>query len=295
VPVWITENNVTQTTPSAVVQQLQLPSEVRNGYARQQSFLCRMAFPVFEQLGERARKPYTTGFRSDQQYGEIGSPSGGPPYTTQLSYWVDYYLSHWFPSPPGQVILQTTTTGCCVPSLANGWEGSPFSFDTQTMAARNPDGSVVVLMSNYSLSKSNDDNGPGLSRTFALDLSALGTFASATLVTLDASRRCRRARAAIADSRRADAGHAAGLRRGPVAPVQRPAHSARGRRGQCCKLRFWRRGPGEIVSLYGTALGPAAGANLELTNPVLVSNALAGCMSCLTACPPPSPTPRVDK
>jgi uncharacterized protein (TIGR03437 family) len=34
--------------------------------------------------------------------------------------------------------------------------------------------------------------------------------------------------------------------------------------------------PGEIVSLFGSALGPAVGANLQFTNPILVSNALAG-------------------
>jgi uncharacterized protein (TIGR03437 family) len=34
--------------------------------------------------------------------------------------------------------------------------------------------------------------------------------------------------------------------------------------------------PGEIVSLFGSALGPAQGANLQMTNPVLVSNALEG-------------------
>jgi len=34
--------------------------------------------------------------------------------------------------------------------------------------------------------------------------------------------------------------------------------------------------PGEIVALYGSALGPAAGVDLQLTNPYLVSNALAG-------------------
>jgi len=34
--------------------------------------------------------------------------------------------------------------------------------------------------------------------------------------------------------------------------------------------------PGEIVSLFGTKLGPAAGAGPQLTNPLLVSNAVAG-------------------
>src|ERR1039457_3560954 len=145
---------------------------------------------VFQQLGEAgAQALYHWGFGTDQQYGEVDA-SGNPFF----SYWVDYYLSHWLPSPPGQDILQTTTTGCCVPGISNGWLGSGgLLFDTQTMAARNPDGSVVILMSNYALQAASgnqanyDNNGPGSSRTFALDLSALGTFASATLVTLDAS------------------------------------------------------------------------------------------------------------
>ena len=34
--------------------------------------------------------------------------------------------------------------------------------------------------------------------------------------------------------------------------------------------------PGELVSIYGSAIGPAAGTNLQFTNPVLVSNALEG-------------------
>src|SRR5271165_5612144 len=34
--------------------------------------------------------------------------------------------------------------------------------------------------------------------------------------------------------------------------------------------------PGEVVSIFGSALGPAAGAQLQYTNPVLVSNSLEG-------------------
>ena len=279
VPVWITENNVNADYAiSGGYSNCNYPRKFVTDTRGSSPFFAAWRSLVFEQLGEAgAQALYHWAFGSDQQYGEIGSPSGGPPYTTQLSYWVDYYLSHWFPSPPGQVILQTTTTGCCVPSLANGWEGSPFSFDTQTMAARNPDGSVVVLMSNYSLSKSNDDNGPGLSRTFALDLSALGTFASATLVTLDASTPLPggpvpQSPTPAAQMQVTLPGYGAALLRlsnaQPTLPAAGVANAASYASGAVA--------PGEIVSLYGTALGPAAGANLELTNPVLVSNALAG-------------------
>ncbi len=55
------------------------------------------------------------------------------------------------------------------------------------MAVRNVDGSVIILMSNYALDGGRDNNGTGAPSTFALDLSDLGAFASATLVTLDAS------------------------------------------------------------------------------------------------------------
>ena len=70
-----------------------------------------------------------------------------------LSYWVDYYLSHWLPSPPGQDILETTTSGCCL------WVsniGGVLGLDTHTLALRNVDGSVVILMSNYAVAKPHD-------------------------------------------------------------------------------------------------------------------------------------------
>jgi hypothetical protein len=105
----------------------------------------------------------------------------GNPY---LSYWVDYYLSHWLPSPPGQDILQTTASGCCL-WIYNG--SNPMGLDTQTLAVRNVDGSVVILMSNHAINSAKDNNGPGTIRDFQLDLSALGTFTSAALVTLDAT------------------------------------------------------------------------------------------------------------
>jgi uncharacterized protein (TIGR03437 family) len=197
---------------------------------------------------------------------------------------VDYYLSHWFPSPPGQDILQTTTTGCCTPDTAHGWEGSGgLVFDTQTMAARNVDGSVAILMSNYALQPVQaagtinfDNNGPGAPRTFALDVSALGAFTSAALVTLDASTPAGGpALQSLAPATQMQVtlpGYGAALLRlsnaQPNLPASGVTNAASSLPGAVA--------PGEIVALYGAALGPAGGAQLQFTNPLLVANALAG-------------------
>jgi len=293
VPIWITENNVNADYEAGNgISACNPPAKFVLDTRGSSPFFAAWRSLVFEQLGEvGAQALYHWSFGTDEQYGEIGSPTGGPPYTTQLSYWVDYYLSHWLPSPPGQDILQTTATGCCVPGgTANGWEGSGgFQFDTQTLAARNVDGSVVILMSNYALapvtpSAANgnstinfDNNGVGAPRTFALDLSALGAFTSATLVTLDVK---------------------TPLPGGPVPQSAPPAPQMQVTLPGygMALLRLWNAqpnmpasgvvnaasytsgavAPGEIVALYGAALGPAAPASLELTNPYLVANALQG-------------------
>ena len=43
---------------------------------------------------------------ADIQFGEVDFGAGN----TYLSYWVDYYLAHFFPSPPGADILQVDNT-----------------------------------------------------------------------------------------------------------------------------------------------------------------------------------------
>jgi uncharacterized protein (TIGR03437 family) len=292
VPVWITENNVNADYDAGNgISACNPPKKFVLDTRGSSPFFAAWRSLVFEQLGEvGAQALYHWSFGTDQQYGEIGSASGGPPYNLQLSYWVDYYLSHWLPQPPGQDILQTTTTGCCAPDLANGWLGSGgLQFDTQTMAARNADGSVAILMSNYALapvtptaangnSTANfDDNGAGAPRTFALDLSALGTFTSATLVTLDVSTPLPggpvpQSLTPAAQMQVTLPGYGAALLRlsnaQPALPAAGVANAASYAAGAVA--------PGEIVALYGTALGPAAGVDLELTNPYLVANALAG-------------------
>jgi uncharacterized protein (TIGR03437 family) len=281
VPVWITENNVNADYDkgngfSACNVPLKFVLDTRGS----SPFFAAWRSLVFEQLGEAgAQALYHWAFGTDPQYGEVNS-SGNPFF----SYWVDYYLSHWFPSPPGQDLLQTTTTGCCTPDKAHGWEGSGgLVFDTQTMAARNVDGSVVILMSNYALAPAQpgnaynfDNNGAGTPRTFALNLSALGTFASATLVTLNAS---------------TPAGGPVPQTLTPAAQMQvtLPGYGAALLRLSNAQTGLFKGGvanaasslagavaPGEIVALYGTALGPASLVPLQFTNPLLVANALAG-------------------
>ena len=275
VPVWITENNVNADyDKGGGISACNAPRAFVLDTRGTSPFFAAWRSLVFEQLGEAgAQALYHWSYGSDQQYGEVNG-SGNP----QFSYWVDYYLSHWLPSPPGQDILQTTVSGCCtISSLKTTWQGSGgLQYDTQTLAARNVDGSVVILMSNYGLSSSLDDNGPGIPRTFALDLSALGSFSSATLVTLNASTPSSgpvpQSLTPAAQMQVTLPGYGAALLRlSNAQPVLTAAGVV-----NAASLTAGAVAPGEIVSLFGTALGPAAGANLQFTNPQLVSNALEG-------------------
>ena len=270
VPVWVTENNVNA------------DYDLGNGVSAcngtpfvldprgTSPFFAAWRSLVFQLLGQAgAQALYHWSFSSNSQYGE--TDSSGNRY---LSYWVDYYLSHWLPSPPGQDILETTTSGCCL------WVsniGGVLGLDTHTLALRNVDGSVVILMSNYAVAKPmTDNNGPGLARTFALDLSALGTFGSATLVTLDASTP---ASGPVLQSLTPSAqmqvslpGYGAALLRlakaAPALAASDVVNSASYASGAVA--------PGEIISLFGSAIGPATPAAGEFTNPRLVADSLQG-------------------
>jgi len=148
-------------------------------------------------------------------------------------------------------------------------------------------------MSNYALHAAGDNNGPGLSRTFALDVSALGSFSSATLVTLDAatpsSGPVPQSLAPAGQMQVTIPGYGAALLRlsnaqPTVAKVVNAASYAAGAVS-----------PGEIVSVFGSALGPAAGTNLQFTNPVLVSNALEGVHVLFDGVPAPITYARADQ
>jgi len=274
VPVWITENNVNAdyaeaNNVSACNAPLQYVTDLRGS----SPFFGAWRSLVFQQLGEAgAQALYHWSFSGGNQFGETDN-NGNPLF----SYWVDYYLSHWLPSPPGQDILQTTTSGCCQISSLKTWEGSGgLQYDTQTMAARNVDGSVVILMSNYALNNANDNNGTGIARTFALDVSALGNFSNATLVTLDAGTPSTgpvpQPLTPAAQMQVTLPGYGMALLR--LSNTQ-PAVTAAGI-ANAASFATGSVSPGEILSLFGSGLGPAQGANLQFTYPTLVSNSLEG-------------------
>jgi uncharacterized protein (TIGR03437 family) len=270
VPVWVTENNVNADyalsnglsncngTPFVLDPRGTSP------------FFAAWRSLVFELLGQAgAQALYHWDFTSNAQFGETDA-SGNP----TLSYWVDYYLSHWLPSPPGQDILQTTASGCC---LWIDHNGEMYGLDTHTLALRNPDGSVVLLLSNHAVKDIyTDNNGTGVSRTFSLDLSALGTFTSATLVTLDsATVLTGPALQSLTPSAQMQVtlpGYGAALLRlANSTPNLTAAGVVNGATFQSGPVA-----PGEIVSLFGSAIGPPTAAYLTLTNPRLVANSLEG-------------------
>jgi hypothetical protein len=91
---------------------------------------------------------------------------------SQLSYWVDYWLQRTFPSPPGASLLHYTDTDAA---------------ELEILPVMNGDGSVIVMIANHAINSPNDNNGPGAPRSVLIDVSALGTFSSGSLLTIDAT------------------------------------------------------------------------------------------------------------
>lgn len=270
VPIWVTENNVNADYNIGDGTSACNPGQPFVSDPRGTSpFFAAWRTLVFELLGTSGVQAlYHWSLGVDQQFGEVDG--AGNPY---LSYWVDYYLSHWLPSPPGQDILQTTQAGCCLWIYGGS---NPMGLDTHTLAARNVDGSVVILISNHAIDSSSDNNGRGTIRDIQLDLSALGTFTSATLVRLDATTpQTGPVPVSLPFSPQMEVimqGYGAALLR---LANEAPALSAAG----VVNAASYASGsvaPGQVLSLFGTGLGPANGASLTLTNPRLVANSLQG-------------------
>ena len=99
VPVWVTENNVDAgyNLGNGINACTGQPFVIdRRGSS---AFFAAWRPYVFSQLGRAgARALYQWEFAQDAQYGEINYTTGA----YQLSYWVDYWLTHIFPSPPGR-------------------------------------------------------------------------------------------------------------------------------------------------------------------------------------------------
>ena len=170
VPVWVTENNVNADFSNSNGDSTCNPGQKFVTDQRGSSaFFAAWRPYVFSQLGKVGIQAlYHWDFDADAQYGEVDYNSN----TIQLSYWVDYWLARMFPLPPGTNILQSTNTD---------------DADVEVLAVQNPDGSVVIMLSNHALNAPTDNNGPGAPRTASIDVSALGSFHSGSLLTIDAN------------------------------------------------------------------------------------------------------------
>ena len=127
---------------------------------------------LFSQIGKAGSQMLIHwSFSDDTQYGLINRQDN----SKYLSYWVEYWLLRKFPwdgVTPGADILDLNATE---------------TSSVETLATRNADGSVVVMVADHAVHAQNDDDGPGDPRTVVLDVSALGTFAAATELTMDAN------------------------------------------------------------------------------------------------------------
>jgi Glycosyl hydrolase catalytic core len=171
VPIWITENNVNADFDAGNGMSACNPGQTFVDDLRgSDAFFAAWRPYVFSQVGKAGvQLLYHWDFAADAQFGELNGSTG----QTQLSYWVDYWLGQMFPPGPiGRLILETSNTD------------TP---DVEELAVLNTDQSVVVLISNHAVASPDDNNGAGVSAKVTLDVSALGNFAAASLVTIDAN------------------------------------------------------------------------------------------------------------
>jgi hypothetical protein len=171
VPLWVTENNVNAdfANPdgsSNCNPSVKFVSDPRGTSA----FFAAFRPYVFSQFGKAANQAlYHWVYAADTQYGEVDFNTA----STYLSYWVDYWLGQMLPSTPtspGPDILQLSVTE---------------TSSVETLATKNSDGSVVLMIVDHAVHAPTDNNGAGDPRTLIVDVSALGTFSSGTSITID--------------------------------------------------------------------------------------------------------------
>jgi hypothetical protein len=165
VPVWVTENNVDTDLVNGPGGGL-LDMDPRGSSA----FFAAWRPYIFSQLGKAGSQAlYHFTFNAIPQYGEVDQNNAS---LLWRSYWVDYWLAREFPSPPGADLLAYTSSD---------------TSDIEILPVQNPDGSITVMVANYAVHAASDVNGPGAPRTVQVDTSALGSFASASLLVIDGS------------------------------------------------------------------------------------------------------------
>ncbi len=168
VPVWVTENNVNADYDAGNGMSACNPGQTFVTDLRGSSpFFAAWRPYVFSQLGKAGVQAlYHWDYDADQQFGEVNYDNGA----RQLSYWVDYWLGQEFPTTAGSKLLQYTATD---------------DAELETLPVVNGDGSVVIMVANHAVNAPTDNNGPGAPRTVLVDVSALGTFSSGSLLTID--------------------------------------------------------------------------------------------------------------
>jgi hypothetical protein len=168
VPVWVTENNVNADYDAGNGMSACNPGQTFVTDLRGSSpFFAAWRPYVFSQLGKAGIQAlYHWDYGADQQFGEVDYNNGA----LQLSYWVDYWLGQTFAPTAGSQLLQYTATD---------------DAELETLPVVNSDGSVVIMVANHAVNAPTDNNGPGASRAVLVDVSALGTFSSGSLLTID--------------------------------------------------------------------------------------------------------------
>jgi len=172
IPVWVTENNVNADFAASNGMSTCNPNQVFvDDHRGTSAFFAAWRPYVFSQLGKVGNQAlYHWAYDGDQQYGEVDTNGN-----TYLSYWVDEELASIYPSTPsasGPNILALTATD---------------NSTVETLATKNANGSVTVMVLDRAVHSSTDNNGAGDPRTVIVDDSSLGSFTSASLLTIDAA------------------------------------------------------------------------------------------------------------
>lgn len=142
-------------------------TEICAGFARHERVFAAWRPYVFSQLGKAGSEAlYHWDYDSDAQFGEVDYSSGNK----HLSYWVDYWLGQMYPEGPAapEILALTMTETATV----------------ETLATKNSDGSVLLMIVDRAVLSPADNNGTGDARTVVLDVSALGSFASASQLNI---------------------------------------------------------------------------------------------------------------
>lgn len=161
VPVWVTESGVNVSFPASVAN---LDTRGTN------DFLAAWQPYVFSQTGKAGNQGLVQWDYTDDVQRGLVDESDNRPY---LSYWVEKALIAKFPwdgVTPGPDILDLNATE---------------TSSVEILATRNGDGSVVVMLADHAVHNPADNNGSGDPRTVVVDTTVLGTFSTATQLTVD--------------------------------------------------------------------------------------------------------------